>query len=132
MNINSGIAFQILWIFYENAAKALNQQCISFSTPPTISFLRKSYVTKLRTLMLTFYLKGKCNKLKLFCMITKTITRSLTGLSLIQPSNTWYWLKDSNVHFLIEVFCNKGCIWNYFSWDYDICIIFFFSFDEIC
>ena len=38
MNINAGIAFKIL---YANVAKILNQQCISFSTAPTFSFLDK-------------------------------------------------------------------------------------------
>ena len=37
-------------------------------------------------------------------MAIKTITLALTGLSLFQPSNTKYRMKDSNARFLIKVF----------------------------
>ena len=41
-------------------------------------------------------------------MAIKTITRASSGLSLTQPSNTLYRLKDSNARFLIKVFSKKG------------------------
>ena len=44
-----------------NVAKTLNQQCISFSTAPTFSFLDKSSFRKLEILMTAFYLKVKRN-----------------------------------------------------------------------
>ena len=51
-----GIAFKILWILYADVTKILNQQCISFSTAPTFSFLDKPSFRKLGTFMTTFYL----------------------------------------------------------------------------
>ena len=44
-----------------NVAKVLNQQCISFSTAPTFSFLDKPSFRKLGTLMILFYLTAKGN-----------------------------------------------------------------------
>ena len=44
-----------------NVAKILNQQCISFSTAPTFSFLDKPSFRKLEALMTAFYLKAKRN-----------------------------------------------------------------------
>ena len=58
--------------------------------------------------MTAFYLKAKRNQLKLFCMAIKTITLALTELSLFQPSNTYYRLKDSNARFLIRAFVKKA------------------------
>ena len=61
MNINLDIAFQILSILHAKVAKILNQKCISVPTAPTFSFLDKHSFGKLRTLMITFYLKAKRN-----------------------------------------------------------------------
>ena len=36
-------------------------------------------------------------------MAIKTITQALTGLSLIQPSNTYHQCKDSDARFLVKV-----------------------------
>ena len=41
MNINLGIAFEIICILYANVPKILYQQCISFSFARTLSFLDK-------------------------------------------------------------------------------------------
>ena len=61
MDINLGIAFKIIWIFYANVAKILNQQFISFSTALTFSFLGNLPFRKLGTLVIAFYLKVKRN-----------------------------------------------------------------------
>ena len=111
---------------WAHLAKILNQRCISFSTAPAVSFLDKSSFRKLGTLVITLYLKVRCNQLKLFCMAIKTITWALTNLSLIPPSNNSYWQKDSNVRLLINVFCKKTVSKTHFSWDYYICVILFF------
>ena len=47
--------FKIIWILCANVAKILNQQCISFSTAPTFSFLGKPFFRKLGPLMITYH-----------------------------------------------------------------------------
>ena len=42
----------------------------------------------------------------------KTITLVLAGLSLFQPSNTQYRLKDSNARFWLKFFCEIGWVQN--------------------
>ena len=61
LDINLGNAFNVIWILYANMTMTWNQQCISFSTAPTFSFLGKPSFRKLRTLVITFYLKEKRN-----------------------------------------------------------------------
>ena len=125
MNINLGIAFKILWILNAIVTKTLNYQCISFSIAPTFPYVDKPF-RKWRTLMITFYLKVKCNQFKLICMEIKTILGALTGLSLIRLLNTQYQMKNSvKCLFLIKVFCKKAVLKTH-SWDYRTCIISFF------
>ena len=45
-------------------------------------------------------------------MAIKPITRGLTVLSLFQPWNAYYRLKDANAYFLIKYFCQEGCVRN--------------------
>ena len=81
MNLNLGLILANIL----NLGKILNQQCVSFSTAPTFQFLGKFSFKQLGILMIS---QSKTQLIKPFCMAVKTITRTLTALSLIQPPNT--------------------------------------------
>ena len=65
-------------------AKILNQQCISFSTAPTFSFIDEPSFRKLETLMIAFYLKANRNELKLCYGNYHSSVNRLTIISTIE------------------------------------------------